>query len=251
MGLNPWTFVLEALNFVALAFVLHRLLYRPLHAAIDARREAIARAQAEAEAAQHAARALQEQFATQLATIDAQRQAAMHQAQEQAAAERRRLLTDTADEAKKRREELGQALAHEREEAQAALRAELVEMALDVIERLLREVSDTTLHHHLARRLVDSLQRLPDAERERLRADWRAEDGAIVQTAEELDAAMVEQLRTVIATLVGSEVRVMVESKPALLAGIRVLLDGHVWDGSLAGQLERARRAVEEGAAHP
>jgi F0F1-type ATP synthase delta subunit len=123
-------------------------------------------------------------------------------------------------------------------------------MALEVTERLLREVSDTTLHHQLARRLVDTLQSVPDAERERLRADWRAEDGAIVQTAEELDAATTEQLRTAIATLVGSEVPLTMERQPALLGGIRLQLDGHVWDGSLAGQLERARRAVQEGAAH-
>ncbi len=51
MTFNIWTFLFEVVNFVVLAYILHRLLYRPLREAIDRRRAEIAQTQAEAEQA--------------------------------------------------------------------------------------------------------------------------------------------------------------------------------------------------------
>jgi F-type H+-transporting ATPase subunit b len=80
MTLNWWTFLLQALNFVVLAYVLHRLLYKPLRQAVEQRREATERARTEAEKARKDAEALQQQLEEQLAQAQRQRQEAVHQA---------------------------------------------------------------------------------------------------------------------------------------------------------------------------
>src|SRR5271169_2235610 len=91
---NWWTFLFEALNFVVLAYVLHRLLYRPLREAIEKRREANLRAQEAAAKARQDALALEQQLREQLAGAQRQRQELIHQAREQAELERRRLLAE-------------------------------------------------------------------------------------------------------------------------------------------------------------
>ena len=83
MTFNWWTFLFEALNFVVLAYVLHRLLYRPLREAIEKRREANARAQETAAKARQEAEALQERLREELTGAEQKRQELIHQAHEQ------------------------------------------------------------------------------------------------------------------------------------------------------------------------
>src|SRR6185369_16713189 len=59
---NVWTFLFEVLNFLVLAFVLHRLLYRPLREAVDKRKAENDKARVEAEAARKEADAAREQL---------------------------------------------------------------------------------------------------------------------------------------------------------------------------------------------
>src|SRR5450759_3028539 len=92
MTFNLWTFLFEVLNFLVLAFVLHRLLYRPLHQAIDARRAGIEQAQADAEAARKQANDMHAELKNQVAALDEQRRQVLAEAHGQAEAERTRLL---------------------------------------------------------------------------------------------------------------------------------------------------------------
>ena len=237
MHLNWWTFLFQTLNFVVLAYVLHRLLYRPLRAAIEQRRQANAQTQASAETARKAAEALAQQLQVQIADQEQHRQEVLHEAQEQAAVERQKLLGEAEITLQRRREEARTALAHEREEALKALRGEVIGQAVNLTQRLLRESTDRTLHQQLALHLVDALHDLPEAEQTQLRTQWRPEDGALLETAAELDGQTLQELERAVAALLGKPVALTVQSRPGLLAGVRLRLGGHVWDGSLAGQL--------------
>jgi F-type H+-transporting ATPase subunit b len=238
MTFNWWTFLFQAINFVVLAYVLHRLLYRPLHDAIDRRRQANAAAQAEADRARKEAEALQQQLAAQLAEMERERLKVIHEAREQAQSERRKLLAEGEQTLQRRREEALQALARERIEALEALRNEVVGQAVELTGRLLGQASDRTLHTQLALHLADTLRHLPEAQREQLRLHWQPDDGALLEVAEELDAVSLETLTEAVAAALGRRVPLTVQVRPALLGGGRLRLAGHVWDGSLAGQLE-------------
>lgn len=235
------TFLFEAINFVVLAYILHRLLYRPLHQAIDERRQANEKVRADAEHARREAVALQEQLQAQLASLEQQRQKTMSDARELAAVDRKKLLAEAEQQVQRRQEDVHQELAREREELARTSQAELVGVAIDLAERLLRESCDSTLNQQLARRLAESLADLPDKERQQLREHWQRDDGAVVESALELDAGALRTINQALATVINQPVDLAVQTRPALLGGVRLRVGGQVWDASLAGQLEAAR----------
>jgi F-type H+-transporting ATPase subunit b len=240
---NAWTFLFQALNFVVLAYVLHRLLYRPLHEAIDRRRQATAEARAEAERARQEAESLQHRLREQLAEVELKRQAVIHEARQQAEADCRQLRAEEERSRQQRREEALAALERERTEAREALHAELVNGAVELTGRLLREAAERTLHRQLALRLAETLRQLPEDERQQLRTQWRPEDGAVLEVAGALDEATRDELAAAVAEALGARVPLTVHDRPALLGGARLRLAGQVWDASLAGQLREAGEA--------
>jgi F-type H+-transporting ATPase subunit b len=246
MTFNGWTFLFEALNFVVLAYLLHRLLYRPLRDAVDQRRAVTARAQAEAKTARQDAEALQQQLQTRLAELEQQRQEAMHQAREQAESDRRRLLAETEQVIRQRQEESRQTLERERTDALEALRTEVTTQAIDLTRRLLREAADQTLHRQLVLRLVQTLTELPETECARLRAQCQTDGEALLETARDLDATALELVKQAVAAVAGKPVALTVQSKPVLLDGVRLRLGGCAWDASLAGQLPDATRITTQ-----
>ena len=241
MTFNWWTFLFEVLNFVVLAYVLHRLLYRPLHEAIDARRATDAQVRLEAEKVQQEALALQKQLAEERTDQEQQRQDLLRKSREQAEADRRRILAETEETARHRQDELGQALQRKREESLLAVRAEVIRQAVSLSERLLRESVGKGLQHQLAQRLAETLEEVPAEQREQLGREWTLTDGAVLETAGELENDSVQPIQTAVEKLLGQEVRLTVRTLPELVGGVRLRLGGHVWDASLVGQMEEVR----------
>jgi F-type H+-transporting ATPase subunit b len=244
MTFNWWTFLLELLNFVVLAYVLHRLLYRPLRRAVESRRQAVTSAQAEAEQSRRDAAALQEQLQARLTEVEAERQEAIRSARVEARGERQKILDEAEQLARQRRDAARQALEQERDEALKALRGEVIAQGVEVARRLLAESADHSLQRQLALRLTDAVKKLPEAQREQLRAHWQPEDGALLETAEAPDADTLAALTEAVTAVVGSPVALAVHTRPALVAGARLRLGGHVWDSSLAAQLKDTNGAV-------
>jgi F-type H+-transporting ATPase subunit b len=246
MNFNPWTFLFEVLNFVVLAVVLYRLLYRPLHEAIDRRRAAAARAQAEADKAREQAVILQQHLQAQLAEMQQQREAALRASQERAEKERKKMLAEAEVEMQHRREQERQALEREREETWQTLRRETTSLAVDVVQRLLRESSDRTLNDQLALHLIEELRQLPAEKRQVVRDQWQPVDGAMLEMAGELDDATMRRITETAGDLVGQPLTLATANVPALLGGVRLRLGGHIWDASLAAQLETSALANAE-----
>lgn len=249
MAVNVWTFLFQLVNFVVLVYVLWRLLYRPLHEAIDRRKAANAKAQAEAERARADAASLQQHLNEELTNLDRQREALLQQARERAEAERKTMIAETEQAIARRREETEQQLERARTEALEALRTEIVGSAVALADRCLSEAANSTLDEQLAQRLVETLQAIPPEQRERLRADWEPADRAVVEASAHVNGAILQHVQSTLDALAGRPVEVTVEPSPALRAGLRVRLGGHVWDASLVGGLgEPAPAAPRSGA---
>jgi F-type H+-transporting ATPase subunit b len=249
MTFNLWTFLFQTLNFVVLAFILHRLLYRPLQIAVTRRREAAEHVQAEAELARQQATMLQQQLGERLADLDRCRQEEMRKAVDHGATERQRLLAEIERTAERRRQDAHQALEQERAEAIQSLRDELTGMAVEFAERLLHEAADSTLHRQLTAQLLDKLDQLPELDRQRLRLDWQPDDEATIETAMDLDSSTLDQFRSRVSSVAGQHLNVSVQRMPSLLSGVRLRVGGCVWDASLASRLNEARqgRAGDNG----
>jgi F-type H+-transporting ATPase subunit b len=239
MSFNVWTFLLELINFLVLVFVLHRLLYRPLREAVDRRRAEIESARGNAERSRQDAADLKSRAEAELADVDRRRVELLDQARAEADEHRRRLFAEADKAAEQRLAESRQVLEQERNDVRAALKEDVFHTAVSLSERLLRQAIDASLHDQLAHRLIETLEALPQCERDRLRASNDLQDGAVVETARDLEPATRTRLETAIAALGGSHAPIDYRTSEELLGGLRLRLAGTSWDATLAGQLEQ------------
>jgi F-type H+-transporting ATPase subunit b len=248
MTFNIWTFLFEVVNFLVLAYILHRLLYRPLRDAVERRRQAHEQAQADAVENRQKADALLQQLKTQLAQVDRDRQETMRQAHEQALAERKKLLDEASAAVQSRQEAARTALVREREESLRAMHDEIVNQAVELSRRLLHEAADSTLEEQLANHLAETLEHLPEADRQAVRRDWNPQSRAVLEAAREIDGQALERLSTAVASIVGQPTAVPVALRTSLIAGLRLRLGGCVWDASVDGQLKDIEMPSGQGA---
>jgi F-type H+-transporting ATPase subunit b len=238
MNIHLWTFVFQIVNFVVVAVVLHRLLYRPLYEAIDRRRQSTLAAQTAAERAKQDAEALRAGLEAERADVERRREQWVREAHRQAEAEAERLLDDARRLAQQRSDEAGRELAERREQTLAALRREILQMAVDMSARFLRQSADRTLHRQLVARLVESLAAVSADDRRQLSIGRSPGEPAVIETAEELDRESLEAIGAAVAQSLGERPTFEVKLKPSLVSGVCLRLGGHVWDASLGGSLE-------------
>jgi F-type H+-transporting ATPase subunit b len=242
---NVWTFLFEILNFLVLAFVLHRLLYRPLRSAVEERKAANEKARLEAEAARKEAETTRAELATKLMELDRERTDVLRKAAEQAEAEKARQLAEADATARSTREQARRDAEQLRTDTLSGLEGEVGQLAVTLAERLLAQSCDARLTDQLAHHLADALRRVTEEERNRVRQDAGTGE-AVVESAAPLDDARRVQLAAAISELLGRACEVKFEVKGALVGGALVRAGGHVWDATIAAQLEAARAAVNE-----
>ena len=143
--------LIQALNFVILLFVLHRLLYKPLLAKMEERSSAIKKSLDEAQAARAEAARQQEENAARLKTAYAEAAAIREQALKDAGEEQRRLLEAARAESQRMIESAKAQLDADVRRAREELRREVSDLAVDIAEKLIRK----SLRDEDHRRIVD------------------------------------------------------------------------------------------------
>ncbi len=143
--------IIQAINFIVLLLVLHRLLYKPLMATMEARTNAIKKALDEAQAARAEAARQGEENAARLKAAYAEAAAIQEQARKEAAEEHRRLVEAARVESQRMMESAKAQLEADVRRAREELRREVSEIALSVAEKLIRK----SLRDEDHRRIVD------------------------------------------------------------------------------------------------
>ena len=141
MNFSWWTFALQAANFLILVWLLRRFLFKPVSAIVARRKEEIARGMAEASAEKQNALNLQRDLQAQRAGIEAERQNAIEEQRAQLAAERKKMIDEARAEAEKIRNQATTQLSEERAAAAQELFSGTIELAVNLAERLLRELA--------------------------------------------------------------------------------------------------------------
>jgi F-type H+-transporting ATPase subunit b len=245
MTFNVSTFLFQVVNFAALAFVLHRLLYRPIRKAIEQRQADNLRARNEAEQARQEAGAAREELRKRLREFAEQREAMVRDAQKQTEAMRAKRLAEAEQEADAVRQRARQDVEALRTEAFQSWSSEVESLAIGLAERLLREAAGTSITHQLTVRLAETLERLPETDRRQIRQDMSPGGMAVLEVAQEIDDGARQQLVDAVCKLRETSGELRIETAPNLIAGARLRLDGHIWDASIAGQIAAARNGPE------
>jgi len=143
--------IIQAVNFLILLFLLHRLLYKPLLAKMEERSSAIKQSLEEAQAARAEAARAHEENAARLRAAYAEAATIREQAQKEAAEEQRRLLEAARAESQRMIESAKAQLDADVRRARDELRREVSDLAIGVAEKLVRR----SLRDEDHRRIVD------------------------------------------------------------------------------------------------
>ncbi len=249
MGLSFTSLLFETVNFVALVWVLSRLVYRPLERAIEERRAADERVRQEA-LAKH------EEAARRLAELEARhqelaelRERTMREAAEDAARTRARLLGEAREDAASIRAQAQKLLASERRESMVAARELAIEQSTRIAARLLAELSPAGLDDALVEQLAVAIAE----QRGKAHHEHGARRGRLeveVRFAKAPRPEQVERIRAAVVKAVGGTPSLSWREDPTLVAGAAATLGDRVLDASVAGNLdalaERARQLADE-----
>lgn len=227
MNFSWWSFALQAANFLILVWLLRRFLFKPVSAIVARRKEEIARGMAEAVAEKQKALDVERDLQAQRAGIEAERQKVIEEQGAQLADERRKMIDEAHAEAEKIRIHAAMQLNEERVAATQELFSRAIELAINLAERLLRELAFPSIEHAFLARILDYLDRLPAEERAALMAH-RGEISIAVTTAHPLDAHQEAQWREQLGKRIGVKAGIKFSSDPALIAGAEITLPNAV-----------------------
>lgn len=130
--------IIQMINFLALLFVLHKILYKPFLAKMEERTEAIRKSLEESQAARAEAARQQEENATRLRAAHQEAAGIREQALRDAAEEARKQIEQAQGQARKLVDDTRAQLDAEVRRAREDLRREVAELATSVAEKLVR-----------------------------------------------------------------------------------------------------------------
>jgi F-type H+-transporting ATPase subunit b len=244
-----FTVCAQAINFLILVWLLKRYLYKPVLAAIDARAEKVAAKIKDAATQETNAQAAGEELRKRNEAFDRDREALMHKAAEEGAAERQRLFDSARQDSQLLRVKLTQMLSAERAELgrQLSLRTQAEVFALT--RKALSELAGASVEDRMIEVLIDRLRELPEHQRLALAgpavvtgsADAAAQAvparDVLVRSAYEPSPAGRTKLQAAIRERLGANVVVHFETAPGLVCGLELAVDGMKLAWSVADYL--------------
>ncbi|MCA0942026.1 F0F1 ATP synthase subunit delta [Salipiger pacificus] len=240
MSFDWWTLGLQTVNVLILLWILSHFLFRPVSEIIE-KRQAEATdelsharaARAEAEAALTEAQARDEAVAARRAEVLSGAQAEAEHAKVQMLDEARREIAKLRTE--------GQAEAQRRRaEAERALQDEAAELAVDISERLLRRLPETTRTAGFIDGLAQAVAELPKQTREGL----GAEGPVPVRAAQALSPEEAALLKSRLAEVLGREIEIALTTDPSLIAGLELDAPHAVVRNHFRADLDRIRQEL-------
>jgi F-type H+-transporting ATPase subunit b len=206
MQIDWSTLGLQAVNALVLVWLLARFLFRPVADAIAGRQQAAGQLLADAKAAKAAAESERDKAAAETARLVEHRNAALKEAEAEAATEKAALLATAKIEAEQRTE----ALATEDRAGRLA-----IDIAGKLLDRLPREARVAAFIDGIAA----GLAKLPEGTRASVGADGTS---VRLTAARAVTPQEVEACRSALAGVLGHPVLVEVKVEPALIAGIEL-----------------------------
>lgn len=239
------TFVLEAINFLVLVWILKRFFYRPVLGVLDARQQRVRAETTRAQQLQQDAESLKRQYEARLADWDKERQQARQLLEQELtrmrSASLENIARSLADEETK---------ARARDAALTASReAELVRQAAGEAysdaAAMLRRLASPELTASIVRIFLEDVAALPPAGQAALRKAGQALGGDMtveVAAAHPLDEQILAEIARALSLAAGQSLEVVFRLAPELIAGVRVAVGECLLHANLAEELTFFRR---------
>jgi F-type H+-transporting ATPase subunit b len=232
------TFILEAVNFLVLVWLLKRLLYAPVKRAITARRAAVEKTLQDAEAARHEAEDLKAKYDGRLREWEQEKER-----------QREGLRNELSGERAMQLKLMDASLATEREKAEAQeekkaaerranVEKEAMNQALEFTSRLLSDLASPELEGKIVN-LVTQHFSSPAATNLVITGPPLGDRATVqVRSAYSLTEAQREALSAALKQRLRSEMAITFDVNPKLLAGLEIVVGAFVLRANLRDELE-------------
>ncbi len=239
MELSWTTFILEAINFLVLVWLLKRLFYAPIKRTIAARRAGVEKTLHDAESARRDAQELQSKYEGRLREWEVEKERQREQFRKEFNEEKNRQLKLIDTAVAKEREK-----AEAREEKKSAERRteverEAMKQALAFTSRLLKDVASPELEGKIVELVAKELS---STEREGLAfgalQPWDHGAAVRVRSAYSLTEPQRETLTATLQRKIGTEAPVEFGMDRNLLAGLEITVGSFVLRANLRDELE-------------
>jgi len=239
VGLSWSTFVLEAINFLVLVWVLKRLFYAPIKRAITERRAAVEKALRDAESSKREAQELQSRYEGRLREWEVEKERQKEEFRKELSEERTKQLKLTDNLVAEEREK-----AEAQEEKKFAERRrkeerEAMKQALEFTSRLLKDVACPEIEGKIVELVT---KQLCSTEQESLPSgaaqSWDHDAAVRVRSAYSLTEPQRDTLTAVLKGKIGMEASVEFAVDQNLLAGLEITVGSFVLRANLRDELE-------------
>ena len=247
MLIDWFTVGAQVLNFLILVWLLKHFLYKPILNAIDAREKRIAAELADANAKKTEAQKERDDFQNKNKALDEQRSALLSKAEDEAKAERERLL----DEARKAADSLRAAQTAALRNDQKRLGSEITRLAKDevfgIARKTLADLATVSLEERMGEVFTRRLREMDGKAKELLGAALKSSsEPAVVRSAFDLGAEQRAAIQNALNETFSAEIRVRFETSPDLISGIELTTNGQKVAWSIADYLASLEKDVDE-----
>jgi F-type H+-transporting ATPase subunit b len=242
-----FTIAAQVLNFLILVWLLKRFLYRPILQAIDAREQRIATELADADEKKGEAQKERDEFQDKNEEFDQQRAALLSQAQDEAKAERQRLLEEARQAAEALRAKRQDALKREQESLNDEIRRRTREEVFSITRKTLTDLAGASLEERMSEVFMRRLQELNhEANEDLAKALKRSPNPVLVRSAFELPSEQRAAIQKVLKKTFSAEIQVRFETAPDVISGIELTANGQKVSWSIADYLTSLEKSVGE-----
>lgn len=244
MGFNLTTLVFETINFLVLVWLLSKLLYKPLRRAIAEREQAMQAEREQTKTLLAQTEVLKHDWEQKNRDLVAVADKVRSEALADAVAEQGRMLTRAREEAAAERGKAERLLQSERAAAEQWVRSAAIERSTELAGQMLLALAPEAVESALVDRLLAEIEQRGT---ELLGIEpGQPEVEVEVVAAEVPREGVIERLRTTLAQVLSSTVRLTVREDPGLRAGVCLRLGDRLIDASLAGHLQAFRALAQD-----
>jgi F-type H+-transporting ATPase subunit b len=161
LGLDGRTILVNAAGFIVLVLLLKRFLFAPVAQVLKRREERVAATLAKADSERQAMEKMRSEYEQRIAKIEEEARTRIQDAIKEAGEIRNGLLEEARQQSQEIVERGKSEIERERQKAVVALRDEVVGLAVEAAERLLREKLDDAAHRRLVSEFIEGMESYP------------------------------------------------------------------------------------------
>jgi F-type H+-transporting ATPase subunit b len=232
------TFILEAINFLVLVWVLKRLFYAPVKRAIAQRRAAVEKTLHDAESTSREAEDLKSKYDGRLKEWEVEKERQRGELRKELSEERARQLKsiEAAVAAERERMEVQEQV--KSAERRANDQAKAMKQALEFTSRLLHDLASPELEAKIGELLTQQISAARPEDFSLAGAPaGNGHRGVEIRSAFALGTPQRDALIAALKLKLGNDISVRFEQDPQLLAGLEVAMGSYVWRANLRDEL--------------